>query len=312
MPGLSIIIVAYNNREDLQHCLESLPEQNEIIVIDNASNDGTAEMVREDYPYVTLITNKKNLGYGAACNQGLDIASGEYALILNADIRAGENAIDALTDFMHKNSKATLCGGMLLHSDGSLQESAANNLTLWVVFCEQLFLEKLFPRSTLFSRYWVSKKHLERAKNLSPPLRVSQVMGACMMLRRIYGRFPHFDERFFLYCEDTDLCFRINHSKGEIYYVPAAKFQHALGKSSEHRRWLAVRYYNRGKELFFRIHYGTSAAIICFLLNRLGSLLRLTAWGILCLLTLGLNSKFRSKASLWAFVLFSRLNPYPS
>ncbi|HWP31645.1 MAG TPA: glycosyltransferase family 2 protein [Fimbriimonadales bacterium] len=311
MPKTSIVIVAYNNREDLERCLESLPERKEIIVVDNASNDGTAEMVREYYPYVTLITNEENLGYGTACNQGLDIASGEYALILNADIRAEENAVDVLTDFIYENPKATLCGGMLLHPDGSIQESAANNLTLWAVFCEQLFLEKLFPRSPLFSPYWISKRYLERHKNQPPPLRVAQVMGACMMLRRVHDRFPRFDERYFLYCEDTDLCFRINKSGGEIYYVPAARFQHALGKSSEHRRWLAVRYYNRGKELFFRIHYGRFASTICFLLNRLGSLLRLIAWGIPCLLTLGLHPKFRSKFILWALVLFAKINPYP-
>jgi len=311
MPKTSIVIVAYNNREELDRCLESLPERKEIIVVDNASSDGTPEMVRECYPYVTLITNEENLGYGSACNQGLEIASGDYALVLNADIRAERNAVDELVDFMHETPEAALCGGMLLHPDGSIQESAANQLTLWAVVCEQLFLEKLFPRSDFFSPYWISKKYLERQKNHPAPVNVAQVMGACMMIRKIHERFPRFDERYFLYCEDTDLCFRINNSGGKVYYVPSAKFYHALGKSSEHRRWLAVRYYNRGKELFFRIHYGKLAATICFLLNRMGSLLRLVAWSIPCLLTLGLHAKFRSKVVLWTLVLFTKINPYP-
>lgn len=130
------------------------------------------------------------------------------------------------------------------------------------------------------------------------------------MLSRIDGEFPLFDERFFLYCEDTELCKRVS-ARGEIWYVPPAEFGHDLGASSEESRWRAVAFYNRGKELYFEIHHGKFAALICFSLNRCGALLRLGIWAIATLATLGLHSRFRLRVALFARVLFAAKNPYP-
>lgn len=161
-------------------------------------------------------------------------------------------------------------------------------------------------------------------------------MGACLLMRRVDGEFVRFDERFFLYCEDTELCRRLRSGDAgapspalprragewaaghageerpsEIWYVPDAVFGHALGQSSIRDRWRAVRYYNRGKELYFRIHHGPASAFACFTLNRLGALLRLIVWGLPALLTLGLLPRFRSQAALFARVLFGPIDPYP-
>jgi N-acetylglucosaminyl-diphospho-decaprenol L-rhamnosyltransferase len=159
-------------------------------------------------------------------------------------------------------------GGRLEHPDGRLQESACNRLTLWAVFCEQTFLERFFV-----SPYWISSRLLEGGD-------VEQVMGACLMMRRVDGAFLRFDDRFFLYCEDTELCHRLR-QHGRVRYQPAARFTHALGQSSPDRS-RSVILYNAGKELYFEIHHGRAAAIACLLLNRMGAVLRILA-GLLVL-----------------------------
>lgn len=113
-----------------------------------------------------------------------------------------------------------------------------------------------------------------------------------------------FDERFFLYCEDTELCKRLR-DHGDILYVPGAPFTHDLGSSGRAARWKSIALYNRGKELYFKIHSGWLASYVCFKTNRFGALLRFLAWGIPTILSLGVVPRFRKQA--WAFlrVLFA-------
>jgi N-acetylglucosaminyl-diphospho-decaprenol L-rhamnosyltransferase len=296
MPGQSpvtVVVVSYNTKEKLRKCLEALGEDHEVIVVDNASADGSPEMVDQEFGWVKLIRNSSNRGFGAANNQGASLASRPYTLFLNSDAYAEPGAVERLALEMEKEG-VVAAGGRLLNPDGSLQNSSANRLTLWAVFCEQLYLEKLFLRSSIFSPYWNSWR-FEKAAD------VEQVMGACLMVR---SGSAGFDERFFLYVEDTDLCFRLR-KLGRIRYVPEAKFVHELGSSSAWR-WEAVARYNRGKELFFEIHRGRAAAVFCWLLNRLGALVRLVVWGVATVLTLGLHSPARERAGLFGRVLLAR------
>ncbi len=298
---VSVIVVSYNCAEELRRCLSSLPDC-EIIVVDNASRDGSADMVAKEFPSANLIRNETNRGFGSANNQGLAIAKGEFALLLNPDAIASPGAVDTLVEFLRSHEQAVACGGSLWFPDGRLQESASNELTLWAVLCEQLYLEKIFKRSGFFSPYWVSTRCKSACK-------VAQVMGACLMMRRIGDTFMLFDERFFLYCEDTELCKRIS-QKGEIWYVPQAHFVHALGASSKVDRWRSIAYYNRGKELFFRVHHNPVSSTACFLINRLGAFLRLLVWSIATVCTLGVVGKLRHRALLWARVLLAPKDPY--
>lgn len=253
-PRVSVIVVSFNTRDLLRECLASIEPVHEVIVVDNASGDGSADMVAKEFPSAIVIRNERNLGFGAANNRGMDAASGELILLLNSDAQAMPGAIGVLADAMVEGVAAV--GGTLLHSDGRLQESAAGSLTLWAVLCEQLYLERVFRA------YW-------RSSILPEGGDVEQVMGACLMMRP--G--TRFDERFFLYCEDTELCRRLRH-QGRIWYVPEAHFLHHLGASGSARRWWSVAMYNRGKELYFSIHHGKAHAFACFFLNRLGALLR--------------------------------------
>jgi GT2 family glycosyltransferase len=293
-PEVSVIIVSYNTRELLRECIESiLCEQGdglgvEVIVVDNASADGSAAMVAEQFPQVRLIANPDNRGFGAACNQGLEVARGRYALILNADIRAQPDALQRLVAFMDAHPDAAVCGGQLRYPDGRIQPSCARDLTLWWVFCEQSLLAKLFPRTRLFGGYW--RTHWD----FSATIETEQVMGACMMLRR---PFPRFDEDYFLYCEDTDLCYRVRQAGGKIYYVHDAVFVHHLGASGEPQRAQMVIYYNCGKERYFRKFHSAWQARVCRWLNKGGALLRVLLGLAGAVLTLGRYAGFRRYAA---------------
>jgi len=293
-PEVSVIIVSYNTRELLRECIESiLCEQGdglgvEVIVVDNDSADGSAAMVAERFPQVRLIANPDNRGFGAACNQGLEVARGRYALILNADIRAQPGALQQLVAFMDAHPDAAICGGQLRYPDGRIQPSCARELTLWWVFCEQSMLAKLFPHTRLFGGYW--RTHWD----FSATIETEQVMGACMMLRR---PFPRFDEDYFLYCEDTDLCYRVRQAGGKVYYVHDAVFVHHLGASGEPQRAQMVIYYNRGKERYFRKFHGAWQARVCRWLSKGGALLRVLVGLAGVALTLGRHAGFRRYAA---------------
>jgi GT2 family glycosyltransferase len=287
MIPVSVIIVSFNTRDLLLQCLSAIEPHHQVIVVDNASSDGSADRVVAEFPQVVIIRNTKNRGFGAANNQGMDVATLDRILLLNSDACPMPGAIDRLAAALDDPGVAA-CGGRLQFADGRLQESACRELTLWAVFCEQTFLEKLVPRSKLFNGYWVSSR-------LPNGGEVEQVMGACLMMRP--GE--RFDERFFLYCEDTELCKRLRHN-GRILYEPNAVFVHALGASSIAERWRSVVYYNRGKELYFALHRGPIAAAACWSINRFGALLRIFAGGLV-----------GPKARTFWRVLLAPINPYP-
>jgi hypothetical protein len=259
---VSVVIVSYNTRELLRRCLNSLTDSaiGEIIVVDNSSKDGSTEMVASDFPGVVLIQSGLNLGYGAANNRGSALAKHELVLFLNPDCAVNEGAIAKMArEFSQPQVVAV--GGQL-YNEGGNQPCACCELTLWTVFCEQTMLEKI-PG---FHPYWLPNLPQGGSRE------VEQVMGASLMVR---GK-PEFDERFFLYCEDTELCKRLR-SRGRIVQVDA-RILHALGASSEgENRWWSIAMYNRGKELYFFIHHGKLSSIICLLMNRFGALIRMVA-----------------------------------
>lgn len=298
---LSVIVVSYNTRDLLHACLRSLSSERyrlQLIVVDNASQDGSAEMIRAEFPDMLLFANHLNHGFGAACNQGLQASEGRYALILNADIEAQAGALDQLIEFMDTHPEVAGCGGKLLNPDHSLQPSCAGDLTLWALFCEQTLLSKAFPRSRLFGGYWRTGWDFNQTSE------VEQVMGACMLLRReITGEFIRFDEEYFLYCEDTDLCYRIRQAGGKLFYVHDALFRHHLGASGASERAKMIIYYNRGKERFFRKFYGRSAAFACRVINGFGAFWRWLLWSMLAILTAFLVARFRRQAALFWRVL---------
>lgn len=290
-PDVTVVIVNYNTRAELERCLAAVGTTQKVVVVDNASRDGSARWVAETRPKVHLIANSRNVGFGTACNQGLDASATPLTLLFNADAAPEPGAIEELAS-VFQDPDVVAAGGRLLDPNGNVQNSTANRLTLWAVFCEQLGLEKLFPSSRVLSPYWTTRRLGETSE-------VEQIMGACLMLRTHAARF---DERFFLYCEDTELCFRLR-QQGKILYVPSARFRHSLGASSAGNRAWAVSLYNRGKELYFFLHHGPAAAAACWLIDRLGALARFLLFGLGTVLTLFAHSGLRKRAALWARVL---------
>lgn len=299
---VTVIIVSYNTVDLLRVALHDLQdprqEVHEVIVVDNASSDGSAEMVAKEYPKVNLVRNTVNRGFGAANNQGLDMMTGDLALLLNSDAEPQQGSIPKLAA-VFADPEVVAAGGKLLFPDGRLQQSACNPLTLWAVWCEQSLAEKLLPNSPLFSPYWMSSRLLKTGNG---PFPVAQVMGACLMMRPA----ERFDERFFLYCEDTELCKRLC-PHGKILYVPGSEYIHHLGASSAQTRWESVARYNRGKELYFKIHHGPIQSFFCWWMNRCGAFLRLFVWWIMAVIHLGQG---RYTGQFWLFfrVLFAPIS----
>ena len=266
LPAVSIIIVSYHTREKLRRCLAALEPEHEIIVVDNASTDGSPEMVEQEFPHVRLIRSDTNLGFSAANNCGAAVASNPLHLYLNSDAYAEPGAVKSLAS-VFRAPQVVAAGGKLLNVDGSLQDSTARRLTLPVVFAEQVGWMKLINRIRPGTCYWTSALF----EHAIDPVASHQVMGACIMIRAE----PHpWNEEYFLYCEDTDLCHRLA-QKGIIVYVPTARFTHELGSSSGRDPWRGIARYNAGKELYFRRHQGQIAAQFCFAFDRLGASLRL-------------------------------------
>ncbi len=270
MQTVSVIIVHYLTPDALSECLASIDQNYQVIVVDNSASTHDITTLKSSFGFVNWIDTPRNLGFGAACNLGLSIATNELVLFLNPDAVAHTDSIAQLSKTFD-DPEVVACGGRLENTDGSFQESACVNLNLWAVMGEQLFLERTLGRIGLWPRYWISGA---LAKLGDGPFEVAQVMGACLMVRRIAALETKFDESFFLYCEDTDFCKRLS-SKGKIFYVPQARFTHQLGLSSSTNRWWSVAMYNRGKELYFAKHHGKFSKWFCIKKNREGALLRM-------------------------------------
>jgi GT2 family glycosyltransferase len=224
--GISIVIVSYNTREFMRNCLASLDGDRsglvrEVVVVDNCSTDGSVETIEVEFPSVKLIKNTSNLGYARAVNQGLKHSTGRYSLILNPDIEITEGAIEGLWSFMETNPRAGIAGAKLVNPDGSLQFSCRTFYTFSIVLLRRTFLGKLFPNSRRI------RDHLMLDWDHDSDREVDWVLGACMMVRReAYEATGGMDERFFLYLEDVDWCFRMKKHGWGVYYVHSAVMKH--------------------------------------------------------------------------------------
>lgn len=295
-PHISVIIVSYNTAEKTLRCLKHLQQcaiahRLEVIVVDNGSADESVSSIREHFPNVLLIISEINLGFGRANNLGAQQAKGELLLFLNSDCYCEPDAIEILAG-VFENPSIVAAGGKLINPDGSLQESVTRMMNPWFVFIEQLMLEPVLRKLNL--GYWITRSLSPRTWSVVP-----QVMGACLMMRSSINE--RFDPRFFLYCEDTELCYRLN-SHGKIVYEPRAIFVHELGASSTDHRWKSIKRYNRGKVLFHKIHFGKFVAGIIFLFNLVGTLLR-----ILVSAPLSFQTSHRTKMQTFWKVLVAKL-----
>ena len=229
---LSVIVVNWKVRELLRECLLSLrsqmqlaPQSWELIVVDNNSGDGSVEMVRAEFPEARLIANGENVGFGRANDQAYRFCRGRYVLLLNPDTVVLDHAADRMLEIMEARPDVGALGCRLLNSDGSFQRwTGGNSPRLLNVACNFLLLNRLLPEAALPPPLYLESEP-------SCDVDVGWVSGACMLLRRAALRTMIFDERFFLYGEDVELCERLRLGEWKIVYTPAARIIHHQGKS---------------------------------------------------------------------------------
>jgi len=237
---LSVIIVSYNSGSLVGSNIESLyreglPEKTEIIVVDNNSKDDTVAFLRSDFPEITLIANKENLGLAKAVNQGIEAASGDYYLMLNPDIIALPNAVKNLVQFMDEHDDVGLAGGKLLSPNGELQHSCYRFYTPLTVLYRRTPLGKTKAGQRAIDRFLMSDFDHASIKD------VDWLMGSCYCLRRkAVDQVGGMDERFFLYFEDVDWCRRFWEKNWRVTYVPQATFSHFHQQSSRRQPLLGI------------------------------------------------------------------------
>jgi hypothetical protein len=265
---LTVSIVTYNRCDLLRSCLASVVSNTigigfEVIVVDNASTDGSADMVAQEFPHVRLIGNRKNLGFAKPNNQAFAESRGKYFLLLNSDTIVQPGALEAMVQFMDAKSDAGVVGPRLLNPDGTNQASVFSrfpSVLTSVVINSLAFivLDRLFPLWNYPGRFVAAVEMSDQ------PQEVRHVIGACMMIRsHLYREMGMLDEQFFIFREETDLCKKIRDAGWKIYYLPAAKVIHygAGGPAAWHptqpsRIGLAV----ESEWLYHSKHYGAPAA----------------------------------------------------
>jgi GT2 family glycosyltransferase len=270
---LSIAIVTHNSISPVEKCLRSLEEhppsgEFEVIVVDNASSDGTPEMIRESFPRARVIANEDNRGYSKGVNQAFRESSGRYFLVLNPDIVVGEGAIDSLESFMDSHPGAGIAGSKLVFPDGTVQPSCRSFYTIRALLLRRTFLGKIFPRAKAL------RDHLMTDYDHAEAREVDWIIGACMIVRReAADEVGPMDERFFLYFEDTDWCYRMKQRGWQVWYVPDSTMVHLYERSSAKsvlsRPFLLhmlslMRYYEKWNAVFhfFRRNRGTIKTLV--------------------------------------------------
>jgi len=225
----STIIVSWNNRDFLGRCLESLPKGSQIIVVDNASTDGSADFIAETFPHVRLIRLDRNVGFGAAINRGVAEATGTYVLLLNPDAEATPKSVERLMEFLDEHTTCGAAGGRLLSMTEEWQRSfnVRRLPTYGTVAADLLLFKYVWPSNPL-----TRKAEAAEVTDASSHA-VEQPAAVCLMVRRrTFDEVGGIDERFFpAWFEDVDLCRRILQAGWTIFFVPRANFRHLGGSS---------------------------------------------------------------------------------
>ncbi len=263
MPSISIIIINWNTQRLLSECLQSIRVncqglEPEVIVVDNASSDGSVAMLQQEYPEVRVIQNQTNVGFARANNQAMQASTGEYLLLLNSDACLLPGALEKLLEFDQIHPDAGIVGAMLVNPDNSFQASFSGFPNLWR---EALILTGL--GRLLFGK-WFPSHGPEVGKGPQP---ADYVEGACLFVRRTaYDQVGGLDESFFMYSEEVDWCYRMKQAGWPVWYQPEARVLHYGGASSAGRRTQREGDLYWSRVHFFRKHHGAAAANLLKLL----------------------------------------------
>ncbi|HWF43784.1 MAG TPA: glycosyltransferase [Candidatus Kapabacteria bacterium] len=272
---ISVVIVSYNVKEFLRGAIESVRRSfaaghltGEILVVDNNSSDGSAAMMRAEFPEICLYALDENLGFGRANNLAMRDARGEYMLLLNPDTIVGEDTLRFMIDFMQAHPDAGLAGCKLLNGDGSFQLSCRRGFpTPWASFTKLFGFARMFPSSRVFAQYNLTYLPVDETYE------VDALGGAFMMLsQKAYHATRGFDEDYFMYGEDIDLCYRTKQAGLKVYYVHETATIHFKGESTKRSAIDEVNVFYEAMHIFVKKNYGASPLFSMML--RIGILLR--------------------------------------
>lgn len=270
---VSVVIVSYNVRDLLRACLASVGREtaisHEVIVVDNNSRDGSVEMVREEFPETVLLASLQNLGFAKASNQGLAVAQGAFVLFLNPDTVVLDHAVDRLLAEMRNNPEVAIGCPRVQNPDGTLQHSLHKEPGLSLQLYQYLCLDRLFPKSPRFGA--TNMTHLDYSSGSD----VDWATGCALMMKTSVAKaLGGFDERFFLYSEEVDLCRRARDSRGPVRFFPDARIVHHSEGCTNQRTgthtaiWTETRKsLLRSRYLYLRKHHRISYVLVALAID---------------------------------------------
>ena len=264
---LSVVILNWNARDFLVAALNSIIERDwrykiELIVIDNFSQlDDSAEVVKRDFPIAQLIVTERNMGFAAGNNLGWEVSRGRYVLFLNPDTITHKGALDTLIDWMDAHPRAGACGPKMTYPDGRLQASSR----AFPSFGAGLF------RNTIFGKLWPnnpwSRSYLMEDARDGEPSQADWISGSALLVRRIALEeitepSGAWDENYFMYCEDVDLCWRLKAANWQRWYVPSALIEHHIGASSDWAQGAMIRQHHGSMLRFYFKNYAKGTGVL--------------------------------------------------
>ncbi len=275
---VSVIIVSFNTLELLDKCIGSVYAhagslEIEVIVIDNASTDGSAEMIEQNFGEVRLVRNSKNVGFASANNQAIKLAKGKFMLLLNSDTVVLDGAIEKTVQFAEQNAKAAVVGCRTLNPDSTLQRTCFMFPSVLNLMLSSTYLYKIFPRSRFFGRELMTWWDRNDAREVD-------VVSGCFMLVRAEAikQTGIMDESFFLYAEETDWCYRFRKNGWKLMFTPDAQIIHYGRASSGPRRAEMLLQLRSGILLFIKKHRSKVSYMFSCVLVALFFLLRVPYW----------------------------------
>jgi len=292
---ISIIIVSWNARDYLKQCLESLTPAAcrypmEIIVVDNASTDGSAEIVVQDFPHVHLVRNNSNLGFAKANNIGISASTGQYVCLVNSDVKVLSDCLNRLIDYCEQHPEVGMAGPRIIGRDGRLQRSCRGFPSLWNMLCRALALDSIFPHCKWFTGYSLSYWAQDETRPVD-------ILTGCFWLirRETLARVGLLDESFFMYGEDMDWCKRFWLGGSQLVFVPLAEAIHYGGASSSNS---PVRFYiekQRADLQYWKKHHSRAAAGGFYLISCLHLVLRMAGYSLASLFHQSSRQNYRYK-----------------
>jgi GT2 family glycosyltransferase len=305
MTPFAVAIVNYNTREPLRSCLASVQSEapSEVVVVDNASSDDSIEMVEADFPWVMLLANKINCGYGAAANQAIACCTAKYVLLLNSDTLLRHGAIQNLASYLDSHPRAAIVGPRLINPNGTLQASCYPFPTLLNTLLVNTSLGRLMGYVPVLRDYYLPTWPHNSARL------VDWVKGAALALRReAFEAVGGFDESFFMYFEETDLCHRLKNAGWEVHFAPVATVVHAGEASTSQRRTNMTVQLVASNLLYCQRHYSRLRFVSLVLIMKGTMLVRLLCDSVRLLLSRNTSecARIAADAAAWQRVLLGR------